>query len=352
MLSPRSLLNKILFLSVLIFSGCAASDTGLATHSQLQYISKEELQQQIHSFERCSNPVRFTRTENGFKVNGNDFTDRDGLIEDVYFNQATDSVNYLVHVKQNDFLIKTFQACSDKKPLVVAKVKKINNSWNINTVTNERFVGQTLILGSKGFLFVQNNGEIGYYDYENGVKNIHLPANYQLSKFQSGDFSQTNVIMLKSSPKDTDHTSNLINNVLHTISKCIGHEKKYEYHLMDINTAKLVKLNISDDGAPSQICTKYTGRWINQKCVQYKDRIETLSTGANWMRTKEGVIVISVENDSKQIYMTNFATEKKVLLDTCSSKFKGFKTELDMNGKLHVISTCNDSDKTILVITI
>ncbi len=331
-------IKNILLFGVLIFTGCTAPAISSQTNKQMQQISLEEFHKKMKNQEKFSAPVIFEKTEHGFSINGKAYKDEDGDIEDVGFNKATGFVSYLIHIKDDEYAIKSLQVLSNEKAFTVAQVKQMNNIWYITSCMNETLHGKRLILGSKGFVLVQENEDVLLYDYLSEIKTIHIQAGYQISSYQNGDISDSKIILTQSSK------------ILSGFNICDYFKSTADlnYHLTNLDTNRSFDMNISHDGSPSKICTKYMGRWNNPKCVQYKERRTPLSTSIEWIYSPSGVIAITLENSMQQIYMTNLTTNKKTLLDSCPSKFKGFKIDADNEKKFTIMATCKDTNKIVL----
>ena len=336
-LKVNKILESVIFIFMLmLLSGCMTPSSTILIPKQ-EKISEEQFHEKIRLLDKFSAPVLFERTQDGFKINNQPFIDKDGKIKDVRFNQKTGLVNYLVYRSNDSYYIKILQASRTFQPLIIARITLKNNFYSIYCLTGETLFGNTLILGSTGFILVQNDGNIIDYDYIKGLKHIQVPKGYQIDEFQNGDFSSTGLILLQRFSIDSDQNSSVFMTFLKKSKYYLGFTDYSEFSLFNFETGKLIRLNISNDGSTGKICSKYIGRWNDRRCIQYDNQINPYSKSLEWVNESNGVVVITSENDAKELYETNLITMKKVLLQTSKLKLKGFKINLEKDTNMTVI---------------
>lgn len=354
-LVQKNYLNKLFIIFILlIFSGCMMPSLNiLSTNQKVWNISSEDFHRKIQSLSQSSSSAILEKTEFGFSIDGENYIDQDGKIEEVMFNQRTGFINYLVHKANEDYLIKILKVGSNIEPFITAKVNFTKDVWHVTTLSKESFSGKTLILGSKGFLLADNHNKVVFFDYTTGIHYINLPSEYQISKFQNGDVSDTNLILLRHLSIENIKNSNILLSLLTVVKTFLDIDTHYNYYLFNIDTQNLKFVNISSDGSFGRTCTKYSGRWNDRTCVQSKNHFSPISSSIEWMDSQVGTIVVTLENDSTQIYVTNIQTGKRDLLDTCKPtySFQGFKINVDKLDVVYITTVRNNGITKVFFIT-
>lgn len=323
---------------------------------QVPTITQEELKSKIEAFGVASSYVKIERTKTGININGKPLSDYEGSIKQVGFNTANGNVTYLVQTALDTYLMKFLQATSNSEPLVVASVTFKDGTWHISSVTGKKLSGDTLTLGSSGFVITRADGSGFTYEHTTGIKTINVPEGYEVAKYQNGDIVGTKTILLEipAPTKEEDGGFGSAWSKMKTLGATLGMGKKQDYAFLNLDNGNLSKINISSDGKSTTQCLQY-GERINKfvvKCLKYADPVESLYSvkdgsrnkshyywKINWVNSKSGPIGFTQEEGLKNIYATNLHTGKKVLLASRALGFVQFDIEVQNDGKINMIAS-------------
>lgn len=312
-------------------------------------MSQAELNNKIDEFGIATNQVNFTRTKSGFMLNGKQFVDYEGTIAQVSFNSVNGFTTYLVEVSSDVYIMKFMQANAKLEPISIANVMFDDGLWKVNSVTGKKLTGHNFQLGSNGFIITRNDGTGFISEHKIGVEQINIPQGYQVAKFQNGDVVGTKTILLEI-PEVVQEEGSIssIFSKAKALGSMLGVNKKEDYAFLDLNSGKLIKINIPNDGKSKLECLQY-GERINQfvsKCLKYADPVESLYAKdgtknfnhyywrIKWFNTVSGVVALTQEDDLGKIYATNLSTGKKVLVKRYLPGYSEFDAYIQSNGKL------------------
>lgn len=333
--------------------GGIAVQQEMKTEPQVPAISQDELKTKIESFGVSANTVVFERTKSGININGKAFNDYEGSIKEIGFDYVSGAVTYLAQTAPDTYVMKYIQATSDKEPLTVGNVKFIDGTWQVHTVTGKNLSGDSLVIGSTGFVMNRIDGSGFMYNHKTGIKSINVPSEYQIAKYQSGDVVETQTILLEIPNAKQGGVEDFFSKAS-ALGSSLGINTKEDYAFFNIKTGKLTKINIPNDGKSQTKCIEY-GKKINKfvsQCIRYasveealfdiKDGKKHLSHyfwRIRWFNTPEGVIAITQEDGLRKIFATNLTTGKKVIIAERALGFAGFEAFVDSNGKIGVMAS-------------
>jgi len=315
----------------------------------LQVISQEELNKKIAAFGIAQKSVNFVATQAGFSINGTEYVDYEGSIKQASFNHTNGYATILVETSPDSYLLKFIQATSKEEPLTIAKVEFDNGMWKVTTVTGKKLNGHNFQVGSNGFIITRAEGTGFFFENNKGVSQINIPQGYQVAKFQNGDVVGSQTILLEI-PEIVEEEGSLssIFSKAKALGSMLGVTKKQDYAFLNLNSNKVTKINIPNDGKSTLQCLEY-GERINKfvvKCLKYADPVESLYKNGGeknfshyywrvkWFNTASGVIALTQEDDLGKIYGTNLSTGKKVLLKRYLPGYNEFDANIQSNGKL------------------
>lgn len=324
---------------------------------QIPAITQDELKAKIEAFGVANSTVAFEKTKSGLNINGKSFSDYEGSIKEIGFDYVSGAVTYLAQISPDNYVMKYTQASSDKEPLTVGTVKFNNGTWQVRTVTGKNLTGDSLLIGSTGFILNRVDGTGFVYEHKVGIKSINVPSEYQVAKFQNGDVTGTRTILLEiPAVKEEDGIGNIFSKAK-AIGSSFGLNKKEDYAFLNFNTGQLTKINIPNDGKSQHgECVTYDPQPYSkhvQKCLKYAPSEETLydrKLGGNeknsahyfwrvrWFNSLEGVIALTQEDGLSKIYATNLSTNKKVLIGERVGGFVGYDATVTKDGKIKVVA--------------
>ncbi len=329
---------------------------------QIPVITQDELKAKIDAFGISNGTVNFEKIKAGININGKPYSDYEGIIKQVNYNNINGYVTYLVQISPNLYNMKFFQATSNLEPLTVATVKFEDGTWQVASITGKKLSGDTLILGSSGFAITRTDGSGFTYEHATGIKSINIPSGYQVAKFQNGDIVGTKTILLEIPEATNDDGNNgattgfnAVWNKTKSLGAALGIGKKEDYAFLNLDNGNLSKINISSEGKTTMKCLQYDPKGYNKvvkKCLKYDDPVESIYSVKDgsrntkhyywlitWLNTKSGVIGLTQEKGLSDIFATNLTTGKKVLLTSRSLGYEKFDYELQSNGKINLIAS-------------
>ncbi len=228
-----------------------------------------------------------------FLVNGKQFIDQKGVIDRIspisdtgYVTYA--SLSYEKATNSSVFLVKTGRPFDGKKDKVIGTLRRDRNFYHFQHAKDKQvYSGSGFFLGSRGILINKDNAAFTYIDKEGVVVTHSLPRGYFVSKYQKGDLSSSDHLLIL---KDLGQT------------KALGFLKVEGEHEYD---ASLISL--SSGAVSTTIKIKLEGGGE-------KRRLKHLRNVFYMYGSTSGPIVVSLEDGAKKVVARNLATNKKVVL--------------------------------------
>lgn len=329
---------------------------------EIPAITQNELKNKISAFGTSLSLVNFEKTKSGFSINGKPYSDYEGSIKYVNYDSVSGFITYLVETSRNQYSMKFMQATSKLEPLVVANVNFKDGAWHILTITGKKLTGDTLILGSSGFVISREDGSGFVYEYSNGIKSIDIPKGYRVARFQNGDILGTKTILLEIPEATNDDGNGGLSSGfakswsnLKTLGAVLGVGKKEDYAFFNIESGKLNKINISSEGKTTTECILFDQKDYTKhikKCLQYAEPVDSIydikDSSRNtthyfwlitWINAKSGAIGLTHEKGRSDIYATNLSTGKKVLLASRALGYETFDFKIQNDGRINLIAS-------------
>jgi hypothetical protein len=225
-------------------------------------------------------------------------------------------------------VFKTFRAGGNDQAIVIATGIRGDKGWEVQTVTGRRLTGTGLSLIPRGLLVARDASAFRYTPGK-GIQNIAVPEEYHLAHFQHGNVGSTGFVLLERNQTATGGGS--VSDLWNATKKLgsafgIGNDGVDDYALMNMDSGKLYPLNIAADG--KKVATQYSecqrkNAWLNE-CKKFES-VESLYDvdgtrndshyywRAIWLQTKQGPIAVTKENWSKDIFITDLNSGKRVV---------------------------------------
>lgn len=326
--------------------------------STLPIMTQEELGVKVNALGHAKGFVIFAQKKEGFAINQRNYMDPEAKIIKYGFDGTTGMVTYLAEVVPGQYIIKTMQTQNQAEPISIASARHIGGTWEVSTVTGKRLTGQEIVMGSRGFVLNRENGAI-IYDAVTGMKTASLPDGYKIADFQNGDALQTRYVLLEALKSD-DQNENVIGS-FKALGSHFGLSKKEDYVLMNIDTDKLIRFNISSESKNQSECIQ-KGKQINafvgkcEKSVSFEslyDKFGMPNVGhyywrVMWVNTPSGkTIAVTIEDGVKRLMATDLLSGKKVLLKERLMGINQFKMRQEADGKIFVDVQLGFSDETV-----
>lgn len=266
---------------------------------------------------------RLRERQDGFEMNGQIVIDPEGRIISVAGDPVSGAVTYAVRGAQG-VRIKAMSSADPGRTLVIATGRQGSSGWELTTATGQHLSGQTVSILSDGFLVGRETAAFRYKT-GSGVTNVPIPQGWLLTPLQRGDVGGTGHVLLeKSEAVGTTSASRLFSS-LQSISATLGASRKEDYALLNIESRKLLPLNIQADDKNVHVhseCRK-RNRMINE-CAKM-DSFESLyktDGGQNighyywrvhWVNTPSGPMAFTLEDGFGKLYLTDLRTSRKVV---------------------------------------
>lgn len=292
----------------------------------------------------------------GFDANGRGFIDPEGRIGNYAVDQVSGLVTYLVDNGGGNYAIKVTRAGTDAQAIPVATARKIGDDWEVIAATGPRIVGSRLtLLQGAGFLVGRDTSAFIYRPGK-GIENIAVPKGYVVANFQRGDVLGTQHLLLERAP---EKEGTLSFKPFMAIGAAMGLNKNERYALLNVKTAQMVPIDISDTGktVTTMKNCRAKSRLVNV-CSDMLSR-ESLyeNDGApngshyywrvNWFSTPSGPIVIALENGFRNLTVQNLSDGKKVVAFTRTLGVGGFSAVQQDNGSVKLTARMGLDKQTV-----
>ena len=299
-------------------------------------------------YQKLNAGVNFERLKDGFSVNGTRYIDPEGAIVAYSFDILSGDFTYAAETTSGNFVIKSGRALIQTEPVTIATAEKRGTQWVVTTVTGKKFSGSRLIPSSRGFIITRDNTGFRYIPGK-GTTSIAGPEDFVIAGLQNGDIANTGFILLEHVPiANGDSTSQLFSS-LKSLGSSLGMVKKNDYALLNIDTNKLIPINVSMDGKQVQIMSACRQRNnLIAVCSQMdsynslfdQNGMKNLSHyfwRISWFNTPEGrPILVSQEGGLTKVSATDLNSGKKVILFDRTLGIGGFFATQKTDGGISV----------------
>ncbi|MDD5177046.1 MAG: hypothetical protein PHQ05_11560 [Sterolibacterium sp.] len=288
-------------------------------------ISEDQLAAQLARLPPKAGDLSLKQRREGFVVNGQPVVDAEGRITMYGYDVSTGDITYAVETPTNT-VIKVMRAGSGMPAIVIATAIKGQTGWNVQTVTGQRLAGPALSMMPCGLL-VARPGAAFRYEPGQGVRNIAIPDGYVLTPIQRGNVGATGYLLLEK--ENANGGSNELSQLFSSVKALgagLGMNKKEDYALYNIDTGATFPLNIEAEGRNVTVlsdCYRRKPNSLVNECYRAQsfeslyDKMGERNTWhyywrVHWLKTPRGPIAITMENGSKDIFITDLGTRKKV----------------------------------------
>jgi hypothetical protein len=235
--------------------------------------------------------VIFEDGEGGFKANGNLWIDPEGEIPQWAGSPWTGDVTYYVSLGNNRFLVKHANALALGSSRLVGELQISSDGARQEFVGSDgqRLAGQELIPVGKG-LIAHRAGAVFYLKFGEQIKSTPMPQGFAVSRWQPGDVSGTQHLMIYRTFQDPNPFSGLMKN------------KRQDLAFLNLQTGSTVPTSVSGgdivDGA-----RLYDD--LNQPDFRH------LQWRARWYMTKSGPIAMVREDGPSRFTVIHLGSGKR-----------------------------------------
>jgi len=313
--------------------------------------SEGDLAAMFGKWSSLSAGVKFERFRDGFSINGVRYLDPEGTIVAYGFDAMSGDFTYLAQQHDGKYLLKTGRALNVGEPIAIAKAERRGTQWSVITTTGKKLAGNRLIPLARGFIIARDNTGFRYVPGK-GTTSIAAPEAFSIAALQSGDVSSTGFILLErtadaSTANPRDPVLGLFSAV-QSLGSTLGIGKKEDYALMNIDSNKLVPINISIDDKRVQVMSACRQRnFVFAECERM-DSFESLFQAngmrnmthyfwrINWFNAAGRPVLISQEGGLSKITETDLNSGKKVVVFERPLGIASFSATQGTDGKISV----------------
>jgi hypothetical protein len=348
----RAVLSMIVGISIALLSGCASQPSptpeqqAMALEMQKAFIarmkagtrqqvaksepvpepvnlmSEQELAEKIASAKGKGGPVEIHRVRDGLVIDGNPYLDPDGEITNFSANVISGDIVYALKSGRDELTFKYLSSAGSADAVMLGHATRDSSGVSFTSVTGKKLAGQNVVGTSTGVL-VTRNASVFHYTPGQRVSTLMVPENYHVAALQKGDFGSTGYLLIEKNEETKEGLSGLTN-IVGSLGETVGLSEADGYMLLNAETGKVVKLDISTDDKDVSIgqgC-KRQNDFVN-KCSSF-DSYESLyrpdgtrNRGhyfwrVDWMQTPEGPFAVVQEAGSRKINVINLDEDKRV----------------------------------------
>jgi len=300
------------------------------------------------AYQKIDTGVSFERLRDGFSVNGNRYIDSEGTIVSYGFDILSGDFTYVAETSSGNFVIKSGRALIQSDPVTIANAEKRGTQWLVTTVTGKKLSGLRLIPSSRGFVITRDNTGFRYIPGK-GITNIAAPEEFVIAGLQNGDIANTGYILLEHVPIASNATGAHLLSSIKTLGSSLGLGKKEDYALLNMDSNKLIPLNISMDDKQVQVMSSCRQRSSLVSVCDKMDSYDSLfdQNGLknlshyfwriSWFNTPSGrPILVSQEGGLSKVSATDLSSGKKVIIFERTLGIAGFFATQKSDGNISV----------------
>jgi len=258
----------------------------------------------------------------GLYVNGQPYLDPEGAIVQFAYDAAAGNLGYLVEMPDG-YLVKVTRA-NGTPPLRLAVAGRTSQGWDVQTVTGQHLSGSTLSVLSDGLLVSRSASAFRYVPGK-GVIGIAMPDGFVLTPMQRGNVGATGFVLLeREGGLPAKGSFSAVTGSVKALGSTLGIGKKEDYALFALSSGQIIPLNISveDKQVVELSQCRSQSKFVN-RCEQ-AETFESLYEPdgdpnnqhyywrANGLSTPAGPIAVPQENGSKDLFIVDLASGRKV----------------------------------------
>lgn len=329
--------------------------------AQLAQRSDADLAAAFAAFPALTQGVQFERFRDGFAVNGRRHIDPEGKITTYGFDAQSGDFTYLAETNPGEYVLKSGRALATAEPITIATARRQGVQWRVTTVTGKSFTGNRLIPSSRGFVIARDNTGFRFVPGR-GTTNIVAPEAFTIAALQNGDIANTGYILLERTPEDNGSQSgnalgSLFNSVK-SLGSVVGIGKKEDYALLNIESSRMVPVNVSLEDKQVQVMSACRQRNMLiaqcEKMDSYDSVFQANGTRnmshyfwrINWFNVPGRPVLVSQEGGLSKVTATDLNSGKKVVLFERALGIASFAATQNANGKISVTAQMGFSSET------
>lgn len=332
----------------------------IATSSSLiekeDIITDELLIQKKLAIFNAGSAATFEQTKQNILIDSKPFVDPEGQILAIGSSNLTGEFSYLISGQdQNTNILKYNRANSGKESLKIAVIRNNFGSKKITTINGKSLSGNQITPISTGLLISRDN-TIFQYSLDSDLKIFNTVEGFHIAKFQNGDVANTGYILLEKDDDEKGSTNSMFN-ALKGLGSTLGLTESYEYLLVNIETNKVVPLNLQTGSKKVSVMSgckrknNYVNECDNMSMVESLYDIDGQPNydhyywSVNWLDSDTGPIALYKE--SSKVKAVDLNNNQEFILFSRVLGVNYFTALQDSNGKISVKAKLGFSSETI-----
>jgi len=287
-------------------------------------ISDSELLQRVAGT-HAQAKIELSARRDGLLVNGRVFADPEGPMKAYSYDVVSGDVTYQI-ASNGGFVFKYFNPSTGVDPVTIGNSTITSSGIQINLLNGSVLGGDSAIPMPRGVLVVRG---INLFVYEPGksIQTVSIPDGWMLAQFQRGSVGATRTVLLENvSASNQQKNSSGLGSLLsatQSLGQLLGVNKKEDYAFLNIDTTKLIKLNISVDGKMQTVMSNCRKRnnFVNDCATATSFQSLYTPDGkrnsfhyfwqANWYQTPSGPIGVVQEGGLVDLFIIDLNTGKR-----------------------------------------
>ncbi|MBQ0831313.1 hypothetical protein [Marinobacter sp.] len=285
-------------------------------------VSEQELAEQIAAVKGEGEAVEIRRVRDGLMIGGAPYLDPEGEITGFSANALAGDIVYALKSGRNELVFKYLSSTGNSEPVTLGTATRDSTGVAFTSVTGKKLAGQNVVGSSTGVL-VTRDASVFHYTPGERVSTLMVPEHYHVAALQKGDFGSTGYLLIEKNEEEKAGLAGLTS-IVGSLGETVGLSEANGYMLLNAQTGKLTKLDISTDDKDVSVgrgC-KRQNDFVN-KCSSF-DSYESLyrPDGSrnrghyfwriDWMQTPEGPYAVVQEAGTRKINVINLNENKRV----------------------------------------
>lgn len=285
-------------------------------------ISEQELAEQIAAVKGEGDTVEIQRVRDGLMIGGSPYLDPEGEITGFAANALAGDIVYALKSGRNKLVFKYLSSTGNLEPVTLGTATRDSTGVAFTSVTGKKLAGQNVVGSSTGVLITRDTS-VFHYTPGQRISTLMVPEQYHVAALQKGDFGSTGYLLIEKNEEEKEGLAGLTN-IVSSLGETVGLSEADGYMLLNAETGKLIKLDISTDDKDVSVgrgC-KRQNDFVN-RCSSF-DSYESLyrPDGSrnrghyfwriDWMQTPEGPYAVVQEAGTRKINVINLNENKRV----------------------------------------
>jgi hypothetical protein len=270
--------------------------------------------------------VELSARRDGLLVNGRVFADPEGAMRAYSYDVVSGDVTYQI-ASNGGLVFKYFNPSTGVDPVILGNAAITSSGIQINLLSGSTLGGDSVIPMPRGML-VARGANLFVYEPGKAIQTVSIPDGWVLAPFQRGSVGATRTVLLENvnasnQQKDSSGLGSLLS-ATKSLGQLLGMNKTEDYAFLNLDTGRLIKLNISVDGKVQMVLSNCRKRnnFVNDCATASSFQSLYAPDGsrnrlhyfwqANWYQTPTGPIAVVQEGGLVDLFIIDLSTGKRV----------------------------------------